>query len=258
MSHPSRANVLPSARADLQTTSHLHRICTYLNLVRISCGGNTTLKAWKRACKKLTNASCLPSITKTHPTLTNSISSCTYNTCIYYSYESNINHLRICKHYKTLEDNLLGHLEPLRTSSRIHQRLKTSASATGCHAYRTEIKNVRLRKYWLRTGRLTSLWPQLCLGKKKRQRKLRVPFFFKNSFKTTEKRLWLPRDAGTLFLPELGFLLLLKHLWLRSQFEGWEKWILVKSMSLFHFTQRKTSLSSCQISSQVLAPVHWT
>lgn len=259
MSHLSQASVLPLARADLQITSHLHGICRHLNLIRISAGGNTTLKARKRVCKKLTNVSRLPSITNPHPTLTNSISRCTYNTCIYNSYESNINHLRICKHYKTLEDNLLGHLVPLRTSSRIHQWLKTSASAVGCHhAYRTENKNVCLRKYWLRTGMLTSLWLQLCLGKKKRQRKLHVLILFKNSFKTTKKRLCLPWDAGTLFLPELGVLLLLKHLWLRSQFEGWEKWILIKSMSLFHFTQRKTFLSSCQISSQGLAPVNWT
>lgn len=61
MFHPFRSSVLPSARADLQTSSHLHSICRHINPITTSSGGNTVLKTWKRICKELRNFSHLPS-----------------------------------------------------------------------------------------------------------------------------------------------------------------------------------------------------
>lgn len=80
----------------------------------------------------------------------------------------------------------------------------------------------------------------------------------KNSFKTTKKGFGYS-EMLALFLPDLGFVLLLKLLWLRSRFEGWEKWIVVKSMCLFHFTQLKTCLFfSVRFYPKYIAPVNWT
>lgn len=84
---------------------------------------------------------------------------------------------------------------------------------------------------------------------------------FKNSFKTTKKRLWLLWDVGTVLLTELGFLLLLKHLWLRPKFEGWEKRIFVKHMCLFHFILLQllqTCFCSVRFYPKYIAPMYWT
>lgn len=62
---------------------------------------------------------------------------------------------------------------------------------------------------------LAALWLQLHLGKNREETK-HAPLY-KNSFTTTKKRALV--TLGMLLLPELGFLQLLKHLWLWSKFE---------------------------------------
>lgn len=48
-----------------------------------------------------------------------------------------------------------------------------------------------------------------------------------------------PKMLATLLMPELGFLLPLKHLWLMPKLERWEKWTLVRDTYLSHFSQLK-------------------
>lgn len=63
---------------------------------------------------------------------------------------------------------------------------------------------------------------------------------------------------ATLLMPELGFLLPLKHLWLMPKLERWEKWTLVRDTYLSHFSQLKLFFPLFCFVCQVLSQVHCT